>query len=242
MAAVTWFEHVGRMPNFRFSVDRDMMSADWHLGSLDVTTTSYQRVTWEETVVHKIDGNKDASFKLSTSQDAVDTPYVPFFTAGWVMFELGTDLLVKHWEEYVYYSYIDWFMAMGGLISFAATAFFMFASVLARAFNNHSSLGVLPKFSIEYRNRQKIRSLEKTVQKLLELLSYSNGRHTTDKKVLSQDDTTKTSFVASASCNRLPSNAIQAFREDSKVRGQKNAWGILQEGDKNEPELPGYIE
>lgn len=128
-------------------------------------------------------------------------------------------------------------------MSVTGTAFFMFSSVLARAFNNNASLGVLPKFSIEYRNRQKIRGLEETVQKLLELLSFSKHR-TTDKEVIARDDTTNTSFkkVNAESCNRIPLTAAQAFRKESKVRGQKNVLGALQQDEMNEPELPAYRE
>jgi len=135
-------------------------------------------------------------------------------------------------------------MALGGLISFSANAFVMFSSLLAKAFNNNASLGVLPKFSIEHRNRQKIRGLEETVETMLEVLSFSKHRHTTDMKVVDRDNTATTSFkkVSTANFNTIPSTPAQTFSEESKVRGQKNAWVTLEQDKMNEPEVPSYKE
>jgi len=130
---------------------------------------------------------------------------------------------------------------MSGLISFLAAAFIISSSTLARAFNNNTSLGILPKFSIQHRNRQKIRNLEETVQTLLEILSFSKHGHTTDMKVPARDNTATTSFEKNSVANfhRILSTEAQTFSEESKVGGPQNAWVTLalEQDEMNEPEL-----
>jgi len=176
MAALIQFEYVAEMFNFAFAVDRDYTRADWHLVTLDIKTTSYQKMRSEEIVVHKMDGSKEIFFKSTIEgENSLQTPYDPIFSVpGLVLLELEADLLVEHWEEYIHYGYVEWFMAMSGLTSFAIAAFFVIASITAKSFNNYASLGILPIFSIQHRNRVKIRELEETMKTLLELLASRN--------------------------------------------------------------------
>ena len=111
--------------------------------------------------------------------------------AGCVTLEIKPDFSVDHWEEYVIYGYVDWVMAMGGLISIGMTAFFMVASIIPMAFNNSASFGILPLFSVKYRNTQDITGVKEILQRHLEDTRSTKYPCTTEKETFLQQNNKK---------------------------------------------------
>jgi len=151
-------ENVDGIANLGFGVGEDWWTVKWNVLEVDVEYGSYYVIRYEETVLNNLDGSQISSF--TSTSNGIHTLGVP---VGQVYLQIEPDLLVDYWEEYINYGYIDWFMAMGGLISFGITAFFLIASILSKMFNN-ASMGILPIFSSLYKNTKTIHELKDIVK------------------------------------------------------------------------------
>merc|ERR1719397_1066359 len=78
---------------------------------------------------------------------------------------LEPDLSIEQWQEYMEYGYVEWFMAVGGVISFSITSFF-FCSARASSLNGHGDLGMLPSISLLYSNHYQINKMRKVTETL----------------------------------------------------------------------------
>lgn len=111
-------------------------------------------ITYTESVIHKIDGSEDSRFSTSLVSDRC-TEYKPYIA----MITLKTDLLIDHWEEYVEYGYLDWFVGMCGLVDFMIIAFFVVAERCWILVWEEELTGILASIS-------RYHTLEKTVKYL----------------------------------------------------------------------------
>jgi len=66
------------------------------------------------------------------------------------------NLRVEYWTEYIAFGYSDWVFGMGGLYNFFAVGFFFTAYRAADCWNDNWSMGILPRFSITFRNLEMI--------------------------------------------------------------------------------------
>jgi len=110
-------------------------------------------IQYSESVLKKLDGSTESDISLSlhdTTRDNWHGKYMAVILDG--------DPLVEHWEQYMEYDYIDWFVGMGGLVSFAITAFFFVADKIPIALSEKST-GILSKFSLLYKLKEIVMDL-----------------------------------------------------------------------------------
>jgi len=109
------------------------------------------------------------AYTIDYTENAVDGNYYFTNSIAWIS-ELPSDgilritgrpnLRVQYWTEYVTFGYSDWIFGMGGLYNFVAVGFFFTAYHTALTCNDNWSMGILPKFSITFKNLEMIRWLQ----------------------------------------------------------------------------------
>jgi len=119
-------------------------------------------IQYTERVVHRLDGSTEHYFSVSRYDVWVDITDYWERTYGSVTIVLFGDLSVEHWKEYLEYGYIDWFVGMGGMITFAITAFVFVASKIPSAVNDQQSTGVLAKILLLYKLKEIVMILMKS--------------------------------------------------------------------------------
>jgi len=103
--------------------------------------------------VHYKWGKEDPAYYFETSSGWQQDPMRewPFKGPGMYLLLRG-NLLVKHWREYVDFSYYDWLAAMGGLLSIYTVGFFFVGHQIAKKLGVGHSIGILPGLSVTFRN------------------------------------------------------------------------------------------
>jgi len=109
-------------------------------------------VDYDESVHYKWD-KEDPTYYFETSSGWQQDPMRewPFEGPG-VYILLRGNLMVKHWREYVDFSYYDWLAAMGGLLSIYTVCFFFVGHQIAKKLSVGHSIGILPGLSVTFRN------------------------------------------------------------------------------------------
>lgn len=108
-------------------------------------------------------------YTVDYTESTVDNTFYFTNSIGWLS-KLPSDgilritgrpnLRVEYWTEYVSFGYSDWVFGMGGLYSFFAVGFFLIAYRTALCCNDNWSMGILPRFSIVFRNLEMIHWLK----------------------------------------------------------------------------------
>jgi len=112
-------------------------------------------IKYTESVIHKLDGSTDSRFSTSLVSDrcTYHEPYVAMIT-------FKTNLLVDHWEEYVEYGYLDWFVGMCGLVDFMIIAFFVIAERCWILLRTEELTGILATISGYHTLEKKVKHLD----------------------------------------------------------------------------------
>jgi len=201
-------EHVNGTFNFVLAFSRDDLPGDWNLLPTFDEYASWYTVRYGETV-HKDLAGSESSYFTSTITENIMTEgtFSTIVPEGWIMLQIEPDLFVEYWEEYVNYGYIDWFMALGGLISFGITAFLFIASKLPKVFKN-ASLGILPKFSAVYTNTKDIHEANELFKKLVEQTGFTKCLCSVDEELLAKQSNTipGRNNTTKDICGRTPQN------------------------------------
>lgn len=158
--------NVDRVTGLYFIADRHL--SVWYNGpylTFDTEHHGFYGVEYWEDVVDRIDGRSYYIFETNLQwQDKQE-----FGDSGEMLLMVKPDLSVDHWTEYVSYGYVEWLMAMGGLLSVCAAVFFFGASRIALAFDGSAaSMGILPVFSYTFYNYDKVVEVVNCVNKIEE--------------------------------------------------------------------------
>jgi len=166
MSEFTILRNVDRVTGLYFIADRHL--SVWYNGpylTFDTEHHGFYGVEYWEDVVYRMDGSMSCIFETNLQwQDKQE-----FGASGEMLLMVKPDLLVDHWTEYISYGYVDWIMAMGGLLSVCAAVFFYGASKIPMVFDGDTaSMGILPVFSYTFYNYDKVAEIVNCVNKIEE--------------------------------------------------------------------------
>jgi len=191
VSELAMLKHVDGIFHWAFAFSRDKSVRGWNCLTNNNEYGYWNTLRYKETVLIDLAGTISSSFTTTINGEALTAgSYSTVVPAGWNVLQIESDLLVEYWEEYVNYGYIDWFMAMGGLMSIGITAFFFIGDKLPRLFN-HSSMGILPRFSVIYKNTKHIYEVNELVKTLVEQTGLTKCQRATGKEHLVGQISTK---------------------------------------------------
>jgi len=145
--------NVDQVSGFHIFLGRE--TGNWYDGpylAFDRESSQVYGIEYQETVVHRLNDRAYSFFDTTLQSQGGGE----FGDPGQVYSMIKGDLLVEHWKEYLSYSYVDWFMAMGGLFSVCVTVFLLGGSMIPRLLRSNSSMGILPLFSYTFYNYGKV--------------------------------------------------------------------------------------
>jgi len=138
-------------------------------------TMSYN-VKYTETIYKYLDNRKPYHH---FNAELVTTDYAERWVGtkqGLSMIFRGNEI-VETWAEYVDFSYTDWIISMGGMLSLVTFFFYFFAYHTAEMLSGNASLGILPVMSKVFRNLELLSRIKEELQDM-GILSF---KEVTDK-------------------------------------------------------------
>jgi len=171
MMAVNLIENLA-LEGFWLSVGRSehvIWSDSRYISTKDVVeqhVNLYYHLDYKEKVVKSLDGTSITSFDNMVSRPVEESGW------GFLSVSIKSDLLVEHWEEFIHYTYVDWFLAMGGLLSIINFVFFCIARRLPKLIDGEDWMGILPIVSISFKNYDNINSTGYALKELKDTHVY----------------------------------------------------------------------
>jgi len=96
-------------------------------------------IEYTETVNHRLNGSTESDIRTSVFDHYCTDRY----SFKQILLRLRSDFEVEHWEEYLDYGYVDWFVGMGGLVTFMISVFLFVAGKMWIALSEKESTGIL---------------------------------------------------------------------------------------------------
>ena len=143
-----------------FEIPDDNESPIWVMLEGCPETTCLFNVHYNEKVLNKLDGSSESTIVTTVAGHSE----FEYYTNDSLHVLLDADLSVEHWKEYLEYGYIEWIMAMGGVISLGMTTFF-FCSWQVVSLTDGIHMGILPTISLLYSNYYTINEVVNTLKR-----------------------------------------------------------------------------
>jgi len=142
----------------------------------------YFHFTYSEKFINRYDGTIDSSF-VEHFETNVDSLFLEFDQLlgglGRAIFQIVPDLQIETWEEFIEYDYIDWILAMGGMVSWISILFFWGAYYLHTFLDKTGrTMGILPMMSFVFMNAEEVQWVKYQLKTLGILKTTSREKET----------------------------------------------------------------